>query len=128
MRHTLITFALSLLSIVSYSQRGFNGWFHFGLKGGLGTTYMFHKNMITDENVQMKGFNLAYTGGYQLGVTFASVVEVTFEASQNNLSQGYNFMTNNFDYDQTFNVSYRDNSGFARLLTENGYVELGYGQ
>lgn len=109
-----------------FAQRGFYGWFHMGVDGALGTSYMLHPNMLKDENVELKVFNPSYLAGYEFGVTVSNLIELSFEGNQHNVVQNFNVFGDNFNVQQVYRVNYIENAGFIRYLGAQGYFEVGY--
>lgn len=124
MKKTLLI-AIMLFSInIAFSQT----WFDIGLKGGIGTSFMYNSQIFDDQEIVHK-FKPGYTFGAKLGFNFIQEHQITFDIMKTTYKQGFTYRpadwtaVNDAERDYTF-------GGLDMLLmyraNKNGtYFEVG---
>lgn len=91
---------LILLMLIIFSAKS-QPWFDVGLKGGLGTSFMYNKQIFDDQYLTHK-FKPGYTYGAKLGYNFIQQHQITFDVMQSSLTQGFIY------YPEAGNEVFRD--------------------
>lgn len=88
MKKLLLTISLSFSLLIASSQP----WFDVGLKGGIGTSFMYNQKIFDEQEVIHK-FKPGYTFGAKLGYNFIQEHQITFDVMKSSLKQGFEYST-----------------------------------
>lgn len=88
MKKLIFTIYLSCSLLLAYSQP----WFDVGLKGGIGTSFMYNQKIFDDQEVIHK-FKPGYNFGAKLGFNFIQEHQITFDVLKSSLVQGFEYST-----------------------------------
>lgn len=78
---------LILLMLIIFSAKS-QPWFDVGLKGGLGTSFMYNKQIFDDQYLTHK-FKPGYTFGAKFGINFIQEHQITFDIMKSSFTQGF---------------------------------------
>ncbi len=81
---TLIIFMLAI------SGTKAQPWFDIGIKGGVGTSFMYNFQIFDDQYLSHQ-FRPGYTFGGKLGFNFIQEHQLTFDILKSSLTQGFNY-------------------------------------
>ncbi len=91
---------LVLLMLIIISAKS-QPWFDVGLKGGVGTSFMYNKQIFDDQYLTHK-FKPGYTYGAKFGFNFIQQHQITFDVMKSSLTQGFIY------YPEAGNEVFRD--------------------
>ncbi len=86
MKKAATTTLLFLLFQIGFSQT----WFDIGLKGGIGTSFMYNAQIFDDQAIVHK-FKPGYTFGGKLGFNFIQEHQITFDIMKTTYQQGFTY-------------------------------------
>lgn len=86
MKKITLSLAFILLSLLTFSQT----WFDIGLKGGIGTSFMYNKQIFDNQDIVHK-FKPGYGFGAKLGFNFIQEHQITFDVMKTSFTQGFTY-------------------------------------
>ena len=101
-------------------------WFEAGLKGGIGLSFLYNKNIVDDDNWQYK-FTPMSALGAKFSVNFGPYHGVFMEALFNQSKQDFNYNTANSTEDFAYSVKWKsiDTYLLYRGIRNRTYFEIG---
>jgi len=126
MRKLLILTVITLSSVNTYSQ----SWLDVGVKGSWGLNFLYHKNLLDDQD-----FNETFTSGWnfggKLGWNIDDFHEITLDVLYYKFSQGYKYNItdstgkNGPEYSRNMSFSGMQFMLLYRHNNDGRYVEIG---
>lgn len=86
MKKLLIIPVFMVLPFLALSQT----WFDIGLKGGVGTSFMYNSQIFKDQLIVHK-FKPGYAIGGKLGFNFIQEHQITFDVMKSSFTQGFTY-------------------------------------
>lgn len=120
MKH-FFTVILLCTTILSYSQP----WFDIGLKGGVGSSFLYNKQIFDDQNLTHK-FKPGYTFGGKFGFNFVQEHQLTFDAMVTTVNQGFLYYPEaGVEANREFGINTLDLLLMYRANKNGSYFEIG---
>ncbi|HOI88274.1 MAG TPA: outer membrane beta-barrel protein [Lentimicrobium sp.] len=120
----LLTFVLMLAAASAYAQP----WFDIGLKGGIGTSFMYNSQIFEDQVIVHK-FKPGYTFGGKIGFNFIQEHQLTFDLMLSHMTQGYTYRPEGWsstrDAEREFSFNGLDLLLMYRANRNGTYFEIG---
>lgn len=115
--------------MISFLQIGFSQtWFDIGLKGGIGTSFMYNSQIFDDQAIVHK-FKPGYSFGGKLGFNFIQEHQITFDVMKTTYQQGFTYKpegwTATSDAERTYTFSGLDMLLMYRSNRNGTYFEVG---
>ena len=86
MKKIVLTALVFLVFKIGFSQT----WFDVGLKGGIGTSFMYNSQIFDDQAIVHK-FRPGYSFGGKLGFNFIQEHQITFDLMKSTYKQGFTY-------------------------------------
>ncbi|GAB1405743.1 hypothetical protein MASR1M74_29250 [Lentimicrobium sp.] len=103
-------------------------WFDAGLKGGIGTSMMYNKQIFDNQEIVHK-FKPAYAFGAKLGFNFIQEHQITFDVMMSQFSQAFTYRPESWsattDAVREFTISGMDLLLMYRTNRNGTYFEIG---
>lgn len=124
MKKTLLVAILLLCINIGFSQT----WFDIGLKGGIGTSFMYNSQIFDNQDIVHK-FKPGYTFGAKLGFNFIQEHQITFDIMKTTFKQGFTYRPADWtavsDAEREFTIGGLDMLLMYRANKNGTYFEVG---
>lgn len=119
-RLTTILVLLLLTSVLNAQP-----WFDIGIKGGIGSSFMYNKQ-IFDKQTLTHQFKPGYGYGAKLGFNFIQEHQITFDIMQSSFSQGFIYYPEaGLERNREYSIQSRDLLLMYRSNRKGTYFEVG---
>lgn len=117
----ILTFIILALGINGASAQP---WFDIGIKGGIGTSFMYNKQIFDEQQITHK-FKLGNTYGAKLGFNFVQEHQITFDIMQTSYTQGFTYTNAGTEANRQYNIKGLDLLLMYRTNRKGTYFEIG---
>ncbi len=99
-------------------------WFDVGVKGGLGSSFMYNKQIFDDQDLTNK-FAPGYTFGAKLGFNFIQEHQITFDVLKTSLNQKFSYYVEGNELIREIGIDGLDFALMYRSNRNGTYFEIG---
>lgn len=100
-------------------------WFDVGIKGGIGSSFMYNKQIFTDQYLTHV-FKPGYTVGAKLGFNFVQEHQLTVDVMKTSYTQGFHYYPEaGVEKNREFTIQGMDYLLMYRLNRNGTYFEIG---
>jgi len=114
------------IAIILIFSSGINAqpWFDIGIKGGLGSSFMYNKQIFDDQDLTNK-FALGYTFGGKLGFNFIQEHQLTFDVLKTGYNQKFSYFMEGNELIREIGLDVIDLALMYRHNVSGTYFEIG---
>lgn len=124
MKKLILISIFSVLMSTTFAQT----WFDIGLKGGIGTSFWYNKQIFDKQQIVHK-WQPGYTIGGKIGFNFIQEHQITFDVLKSSISQDFTYRpegwTNSSDAVRAFTIGGLDMLLMYRANRNGTYFEVG---
>lgn len=124
MKKTALGLLLLVIGLTAHTQT----WFDIGLKGGIGTSFWYNKQIFDEQKIVHK-FQPGYTFGGKFGFNFIQEHQITFDILKSSFSQDFTYRPEGWtavsDARREFTIGGLDMLLMYRTNRNGTYFEIG---